>query len=244
MVRVLDAEALTDSNLVYREPALYDELLADDSIAADLMNVIGQHGTRPRTVLDLGCGTGRLLAQLHDHGLTATGMDLQPRLITWAQRTHPGLRLHVGDLRTARLGTTFDLVTCVGNTLSYLHTETELAAAFDTIRAHSHPGTLLALATLTGIGRNVHGRSEVTTSLGAATVTTTSTWDPSTQIQNTTRTWQFTTGRVEQDTMRRHFWNPEILAQLADVARFEVVPVITSSLSLCALYRGRSRVWR
>ena len=175
------------------------------------------------------------MAELRDRGITGTGIDLQPRVVTWAQRTHPELRLHVGDLRTARLGTTFDLVTCVGSTLSYLHTETELAAAFDTIGAHSHPGTLLALATLTGTGRNVHGRSEITTSLGAATVTTTSTWDPSTQVQTTTRTWQFTTGRVEQDTMRRRFWSPENLAQLADATGFEVVPLITSRLSLCAL---------
>lgn len=236
-MRVLDAEALTGSNLVYREPALYDELLADDSIAADLMNVIRQHAVRTRTVLDLGCGTGRMLAELRGHGVAGTGIDLQPRLITWAQRTHPALRLHVGDLRTARLGATFDLVTCVGNTLSYLHTETELAAAFDTMRAHSHPGTLLVLATLTGAGLDVHGRSEVATALGAATVTSASTWDPSTQIQTTIRTWQFTTGRVEQDTMRRRFWNPGVLAQLADAAGFEVVPVITSSLSLCALSR-------
>jgi SAM-dependent methyltransferase len=185
-----------------------DELLADDSIAADLLNLIRQHGTRPTTVLDLGCGTGRLLAELHDHGIPGTGIDLQPHLITWARSTHPQLGLHVGDLRTARLGTTFDLVTCVGNTLSYLHTDTELAATFDTIRAHSHPGTLLAIATLTGAGRDVHGHSEITTSLGTASVTTESTWDPNTQIQTTTRTWQFTTGRVEQDTMRRRFWNP------------------------------------
>jgi hypothetical protein len=35
------------------------------------------------------------------------------------------------------------------------------------------------------------------------------------QIQTTTRTWRFTNGRVEQDTMRRRFWNPELLAQQA-----------------------------
>jgi hypothetical protein len=107
-------------------------------------------------------------------------------------------------------------------------------AAFDTMRAQP---PRLALAALTGAGRDVHGHSEITTSLGAATVTTTSTWDPNTRIQSTTRTWQFTTGRVEQDTMRRRFWNPGVLAQLADAAGFEVVPANTSNLSLCALSR-------
>jgi hypothetical protein len=59
----------------------------------------------------------------------------------------------------------------------------------------------------------------------------------STQIQITARTWQFATGRVEQDTMRRRFWDPEALARLADAAVFDVAPLIASSLSLCALGR-------
>jgi hypothetical protein len=60
----------------------------------------------------------------------------------------------------AHLRTTFDLVISVGNTLSYLHADAELAAAFNTIRTHSHPGILLALATLTGSGRDTHSGSE------------------------------------------------------------------------------------
>jgi hypothetical protein len=158
------------------------------------------------------------------HGITGSGIDLQPSLIAWAQRTHPRLRLSVGDLRTTRLGTTFDVVTCVGNTLSYLHTETELTAAFDTIRAHSHPGTLLALATLTGTGQNAQSDSEITTSLGAATVTTTSEWEPDTQIQTTTRTWRFATGRTERDNIRRRYWSAGLLTKLAHAARFHVLP--------------------
>lgn len=236
-MRVVDAASLTRSNLAYREPALYDELAADDSLASDLLAVVAHHSTSARTVLDLGCGTARLLAELHDHGLTGTGIDLQPNLIMWARHVHPGLRLEVGDLRTTRLGTTFDLVICVGNTLSYLHTDAELTAAFGTIRTHSHPGTLLALATLTGTGRDTHSSSETTTSLGAATVTTTSAWEPATGIQTTTRTWRFVTGRVERDILRRRFWSPDTLAELAYNAAFEVVSVPPASLTICAVHQ-------
>jgi SAM-dependent methyltransferase len=236
-VPLIDAEELTRNNLVYREPALYDELLGDDPVASDLLTIVRQHGTDPRTVLDLGCGTGRLLAELDDHGMTGTGIDLQPSLIAWARLAHPRPLLSVGDLRTTRLGTTFDLVICVGNTLSYLHTEAELAAAFDTISTHSHRGTLVALATLTGTGRDAHVHSESCTSLGAATVTTTSAWNEATAIQTTTRTWRFASGRVERDTMRRRFWSIELLGELARTAQFEVLPATTTSLSLCAVRR-------
>jgi SAM-dependent methyltransferase len=240
-VRVVDAESLTRKNLMYREPALYDELLADGSTTADLLALIKQHRPDARTVLDLGCGTGRLLAELHGHGITGSGIDLQPSLIAWAQRTHPGLRLSVGDLRTIRLGGTFDLVTCVGNTLSYLHTEADLAAAFDTIQAHSHPGTLLAIATLTGTGRDTHGHHEITTSLGAAAVTTTSEWDPNTKILTTTRSWRFDTGRAEHDTIRRRYWSTELLSELAHTAGFEITTPTPPSLCLCAVRREPAR---
>jgi SAM-dependent methyltransferase len=240
-VRVVDAESLTRNNLMYREPALYDELLADESTTADLPALARQHRPDAGTVLDLGCGTGRLLAELATHGFTASGTDLQPKLIAWAQRTHPGLRLSVGDLRTIRLGGTFDLVTCVGNTLSYLHTEPDLGAAFDTIQAHSHPGTLLAIATLTGSARDAHGHSEITTTLGTATVTTTSEWDPNAQILTTTRSWRFDTGRVEHDTMRRRYWSTELLSELAHATGFEIATPIPPSLSLCAVRRQPAR---
>ncbi|MGH3615162.1 MAG: class I SAM-dependent methyltransferase [Pseudonocardia sp.] len=237
-MRVVDAGSLTRSNLVYREPALYDELLADDSLASDLLAVVERHHASARTVLDLGCGTGRLLAQLRGHGFDCTGIDLQPNLIAWAQDAHPGLRLMVDDLCSTRLGTHVDVVTCVGNTLSYLHTDAELSAAFDTVRAHSHPGTLLALATLTDTGSDTRSSSEITTSLGAATVITTTESDPTTDIQTTTRTWRFTNGRVEHDTMHRRIWRSDVLAALTRAVGFEIVSVaLRSSLTLCSVHR-------
>src|SRR5262249_47758601 len=47
-------------------------------------------------VLDIGCGTGRLLAALKpSHGV---GIDLSPRMIEIARSQHPELEFHVGDV--------------------------------------------------------------------------------------------------------------------------------------------------
>lgn len=174
------------------------------------------------SVLDLGCGTARLLAQLSAHGMKGIGVDLQPELITWAATEHPELRLQVGDLRTVRLDTTVDVIVCAGNTLAYLHTEPELAAAFDTMAAHGRPGSLLAIATLTGTGRDSRSTAEVATVLGPARVDTTSTWDPTRSMLSTCRVWHFDDGRTEQDTMTRRFWPSDLLDLLARRAGFSL----------------------
>src|SRR5919106_5602044 len=50
-------------------------------------------------VLDLGCGTGRLLAELNPvHGV---GVDMSRRMIEFAKQEHPHLDFRVGDAEDA-----------------------------------------------------------------------------------------------------------------------------------------------
>ena len=64
------------------------------------------------SVLELGCGTGDLLAALEPaHGV---GIDLSPRLVERARLRHPRLEFHEGDIETldvpALEGRTFDYI--------------------------------------------------------------------------------------------------------------------------------------
>jgi SAM-dependent methyltransferase len=229
-VHPVDADSLTRDNLAYREPALYDELLADSALADGLCALADREPNPARSVLDLGCGTGRLLGDLFRHGTAGAGIDLQPDLIAWARQQHPALWLEVADLRTVRLGATFDLIICVGNTLSYLHTEPDLAAAFTTAAAHSHPGTILAVATLTGTGRDAASTGEINTALGRATVDTSSIWDPAESMLTTRRKWRFANGRTERDTMRRRIWSTSALDHHAQAAGFRVGGSVAAGL--------------
>jgi SAM-dependent methyltransferase len=60
-------------------------------------------------VLELGCGSGNLLARLR--GRTKRGIDLSPPRIAEGRKLHPGLELSVGEAETCDFGgETFDVI--------------------------------------------------------------------------------------------------------------------------------------
>ena len=97
-----------------------------------------------RRILDLGTGGGH-----HLHPLTgefdATAVDLSEAMLGHSRRLNPGVSHCVGDMRTVRLGETFDAV-LVHDAISYMTTEADLRAVFATARAHLRPGGLLIVA--------------------------------------------------------------------------------------------------
>ncbi len=60
------------------------------------------------TVLEIGCGTGDLLAALHPQD--GLGIDISPRMVSLAQQRHPYLRFQVGDLENLEIDERFDYV--------------------------------------------------------------------------------------------------------------------------------------
>lgn len=52
----------------------------------------------PGSVLDAGCGTGRVAMELDRRGLDVVGVDLDPQMLEVARRKAPHLRWIVGDL--------------------------------------------------------------------------------------------------------------------------------------------------
>ncbi len=126
----------------------YNLLYKDKDYAGEaeyVRGLIARHCPEPRTVLDLGCGTGRHDLLLSQMGYEITGVDQSAEMLAIAkanadQSQSQSLDFIQGDIRSVRLGTTFDVVISLFHVISYQTTNEDLAAAFATARTHLKPG--------------------------------------------------------------------------------------------------------
>jgi trans-aconitate methyltransferase len=90
-------------------PALYDQKHAFVfEYGQELLTLLNpQPGEQ---ILDLGCGTGHLTAQIAASGATVTGMDSSPAMIATAQQNYPHLKFILSDATDFALTEQFDAV--------------------------------------------------------------------------------------------------------------------------------------
>ncbi|MGI9001146.1 MAG: hypothetical protein ACR2GH_05720 [Pseudonocardia sp.] len=145
-------------------------------------------------------------------------------MVAYTKQVRPGLDIRVGDLRDFRLGRTVDAILCLGNTLAYLHDNHDIQAAFATLAAHAHAGTVLILLTpIAPIERTEPRTSRVDTLGLHAQVTIHYEWDLRTQINTMYRHWLLDDSTEHQDTIRRRVLWPRELELYATLSGFTVV---------------------
>ncbi|MCZ7528731.1 MAG: class I SAM-dependent methyltransferase [Acidimicrobiia bacterium] len=91
-----------------------------------------------RELLELGSGGGNTASHLAAH-LDLTLVDLAPAMLEVSRRLNPGCTHVEGDMRTVRLGRSFDAV-LVHDAVDYLTTPEDLFAAMTTAAVHCRPG--------------------------------------------------------------------------------------------------------
>ncbi len=92
----------------------------------------------PRTVLELGSGGGNSAFHLKSH-FEMTLVDMSPQMLKVSRKLNPECRHIRGDIRTLRLGRTFDAV-YVHDAICHMTTERELRAVMQTAYEHCRPG--------------------------------------------------------------------------------------------------------
>lgn len=90
-----------------------------------------------RSVLDIGCGTGRLLrrARAEGHQGRLMGLDPAPAMLVQARRARPDVEWVLGDTRVRRWDGEFDLVVMTGHAFQELVDDEEIRSCLRAVRA-------------------------------------------------------------------------------------------------------------
>src|SRR5688500_11777885 len=111
--------------------------------AAEGENVHGEadfvQAFAPGSVLDAGCGTGRVGIELSRRGIEVVGVDLDHRMLGAARNKAPHMEWHLGDLATIDLGREFDVIVMAGNVVIFLTPGTE-GDVLKNLARHLTPG--------------------------------------------------------------------------------------------------------
>jgi SAM-dependent methyltransferase len=136
---------------IYKHPAEYDlEHLGDDEDIAFYVSLV--RSLRPRRVLELGCGTGRVTLPLAQEGARAgfevIGLDNQPQMLKRAMQSLATAPLEVrrclqfleGDMRTFSAEAKLDLIVIPCSSLSHVLELEDQIAVFKQCHANLNAG--------------------------------------------------------------------------------------------------------
>lgn len=104
--------------------------------------LIEQRNPKARSVLEVGCGTGAVLAQLVDR-FEVVGLDMSEAMLEVAATKLPSVELHRADMADFDLGRAFDAVVCMFSSIGYMTDLASLHAAYERMAAHLEIGGVL-----------------------------------------------------------------------------------------------------
>jgi len=104
------------------------------------------------SVLDAGCGTGRVAIELARRGIDVVGVDLDPTMLAVARHKAPHLAWYEGDLITLELARperpgqryVFDAIVLAGNVMIFLAPGSEVTVVANLARYLAPGGALVA----------------------------------------------------------------------------------------------------
>lgn len=127
-------------------------------------------GLQPKTVIDLGCGTGSIALPLAKEGYDVIGVDLSPEMLTEADHKAMeegvSVRFACQDMTELELGEEADCILSLCDSMNYLTEDGQLEDAFKSIAQHMKQESLFLFDLNTEykfkevLGQNVFGSAE------------------------------------------------------------------------------------
>ena len=157
-------EALADAGEnIHGEADLIESLLAADSPAP--------------TVMDAGCGTGRVAIELARRGVDVVGVDIDPHMLDQARAKAPQLQWVLSDLVQVRDDRRFDLVAMPGNVMIFVEPGSEAAVVANLANHLTSGGLLVAGFQLGTVEFGLDDYDRCCAAVGLALRDRWSTWD-------------------------------------------------------------------
>ena len=111
-----------------------------EAFGEQLLQWMEENQFRPKTAMDLACGTGVLCEILRDQGIESSGMDFSSGMIDIARSRDPRIPYEVADMTTFRPEQQFDLVTCTGDAVNHIAALSDVEKIFQNVYAYLAPG--------------------------------------------------------------------------------------------------------
>jgi SAM-dependent methyltransferase len=145
----LPLDGVTASNLAeYADAELYDLENPEFEPGGSFFLSLAQEVGGP--VLELGCGTGRFVIPLAQHGIDVAGLDVMPGMLARAQQKAPGLPIQwvEADARTFQVGQKFRLIFDYAAAFLHLLERADHEAVLARVREHLTPDGWFVLVNL------------------------------------------------------------------------------------------------
>lgn len=98
----------------------------------------------PTSVLDAGCGMGRVAIELHRRGIEVEGADLDDDLLAYARADAPDITWQLADLASVSFGRSYQLIAMPGNVMIFCRAENRAKIVANLASHLSEQGLLVA----------------------------------------------------------------------------------------------------
>lgn len=120
--------------------AIYPQIFDYRAIYDTLKPILEMN--RVESILEVACGTGRLMALLESGGYRVTGLDLSPEMLALARPRVNGVLVQ-RDMRELEFSEEFDVVLCLGSSFTYMSTDHDALKALRGFHIALKPGGIL-----------------------------------------------------------------------------------------------------
>ena len=135
---------MADSQFVDLAP-YYDELMLGVPYklwVKYLEDLFCRYKVKPKTILDVACGTGNVSEVLADRGYEVTGVDVSPGMIEVAKTKSGKVDYYAQGIAQINLSKQYDTAVSLFDSLNYVTDKEELAAGMKKVAEHVATGGL------------------------------------------------------------------------------------------------------